>query len=46
MIYILHGENADETNQHLKSLLLKYKDIPKVRLTEKDRLEIFLETVY
>ena len=46
MIYILHGENADDSGQYLKSLLLQYKDIPKVRLTDKDKLEIFLEAVY
>ena len=46
MIYILHGENADDSGKYLKSLLLQYKDIPKVRLTDKDKLEIFLEAVY
>lgn len=46
MIYILHGENTDDSGKYLKSLLVQYKDIPKVRLAEKDKLEIFLEAVY
>ena len=46
MIYILHGENADDSGKYLKSLLLQYKDTHKVRLTDKDKLEVFLEAVY
>jgi len=46
MIYILHGENTEDSGKYLKSLLLKYKDIPKVWLGEKDQLEIFSQIVY
>ena len=46
MIYILHGENTEDSGKYLKSLLSQYKDISKVRLTDKDKLEVFLETVY
>lgn len=46
MIYVLHGENTEDSVKYLKSLLSQYKDTPKVRLTDKDKLEIFLETVY
>ena len=46
MIYILHGENTEDSGKYLKSLLLKYNDIPKVWLGEKDQLEIFSQIVY
>ena len=46
MIYILHGENTEDSGKYLKSLLLKYKDIPKVHLSDKDRVELFHEAVY
>ena len=46
MIYILHGENIQDSGQDLKSLLSQYKNTPKVLLTDKDKLEIFLEAVY
>src|SRR3990167_5521740 len=46
MIYILHGENTEDSGKYLKSLLLQYKNTPKVLLTDKNKLEIFLEAVY
>jgi len=46
MIHVLHGENTDDSERYLKSLLVKYKDIPKVQLTDKDRIELFQEAVY
>ena len=46
MIYILHGENTEDSGKYLKSLLLKNKNIPKVWLDEKDQLETFTEEVY
>lgn len=46
MIYILHGENTDDSGKYLKNLLVKYKGIPKVWLGEKDQSEIFSQTVY
>ena len=46
MIHVLHGENTDDSERYLKSLLIKYKDIPKVQLTDKDRIELFQEAVY
>ena len=46
MIYILHGENTEDSGKYLKSLLSQYKDTPKVLLTDKDKIEIFLEAVY
>lgn len=46
MIYILHGENTEDSGKYLKSLLLQYKDIPKVHLTDKDRIELFQDAVY
>ena len=46
MIHVLHGENTDDSERYLKSLLINYKDIPKVRLTDKDRIELFQEAVY
>ena len=46
MIHVLHGENTDDSERYLKSLLVNYKDIPKVQLTDKDRIELFQEAVY
>src|SRR3989344_3643224 len=46
MIHVLHGENTDDSERYLKSLLINYKDIPKVQLTDKDRIELFQEAVY
>src|SRR3990172_13439723 len=46
MIHVLHGENTDDSGRYLKSLLIKYIDIPKVQLTDKDRIELFQEAVY
>ena len=46
MIHVLHGENTQDSGKYLKSLLLQYKDIPKVHLNDKDRIELFQEAVY
>jgi len=46
MIYILHGENTEDSGKYLESLLSQYADTPKVLLTDKDKIEIFLEAVY
>ena len=46
MIHVLHGENTDDSERYLKSLLLQYKDIPKVHLSDKDRTELFQDAVY
>lgn len=46
MIHVLHGENTDDSERYLKSLLLQYKDIPEVHLSDKDRIELFQEAVY
>ena len=46
MIYILHGENSEDSGKYLNSLLLQHKDIPKVHLSDKDRIELFQDAVY
>ena len=46
MIYILHGENTEDSGNYLKSLLLQFKDIPKVHLSDKDKIELFQDAVY
>ena len=46
MIYILHGENTIDSERYLQNLLLQYKNVPKIHLSDKDRVESYQDAVY